>query len=255
MKAQALVLALLAFAAGCTAQLSLPSLSEMKALSGCEHADWDTMVTNAALSECQEFAADPAGIACPAACAKVYEAVGAQCYAELTKFLYQKLGITLGDDLVLPVVNATLEACEMGVPMDPTPLVALVQAAFAPYPTCERADWEAVIGAGCSMQEALSVVKGTCPSDCGNLLSAIGADCLVDFFIGVLDYQGGVSDSDKAKVEGAIRDGYAQCVGGRRRARKMLAGAAAGLEFNPLASLLPAPSSLAAVSASATAAA
>lgn len=62
----------------------------------------------------------------------------------------------------------------MGVPMDPTPLVALVQAAFAPYPTCERADWEAVIGAGCSMQEALSVARGTCPSDCGNLLSGEG---------------------------------------------------------------------------------
>ncbi len=48
--------------------------------------------------------ADSAGIACPAACAKVYKAVGSKCYAELTKFLYQKLGITLGDDLVLPVV-------------------------------------------------------------------------------------------------------------------------------------------------------
>lgn len=111
----ALTLALLAFAAVCRAQLSLPTLcesdlsrcrscraqrtpsvtaatpckaceaaasaaaddvscrptslpaAEMKALPGCEQADWSTMVSHATLHECQEFAAGEAPAPAPAA--------------------------------------------------------------------------------------------------------------------------------------------------------------------------------------------
>lgn len=223
----------------------------MKALPGCEQADWETMLASATLSECQEFAADQADIACPAACAKMYTALGEHCYTQLTKYMFQELGSTLGDDVVVPVVNATLEACEMGMPVDPAPLVALSQAVFAPYPACASVDWEAAMGSGCSMQEALSIAAGTCPRDCQNLLSTMGVDCLLQFFFGVVDYQGGVSDSKKASIEEAVRSGYSECVGGRRRARKMLAGAAAGLQPEPLAALLLAPSRVAAIYAGA----
>lgn len=60
----------------------------------------------------------------------------------------------------------------MGMPVDPAPLVALSQAVFAPYPACASVDWEAAMGSGCSMQEALSIAAGTCPRDCQNLLSS-----------------------------------------------------------------------------------
>ncbi|KAL4434039.1 hypothetical protein ABPG75_000480 [Micractinium tetrahymenae] len=247
----AVLLALLAFAAGSRAQVSLPSMSEMQALPGCAQADWTTMTTNAALSECQEFAADQADIACPAACRDAYLALGEQCYAEVTKYMFAKLGSVLGDDVVLPVINATLEACEQGLLVDPAPLVALAEAVFAPYPACDNVDWEGAMGAGCSVQEAMSAATGTCPSDCQAYLSTMGEDCLVQFFFGVLEHQSSVSDSDKASIEQAIRNGYRACVGGRRRSRKMLAGAAGPkvLQANPLAAFFLAPGSLAAATA------
>lgn len=48
--------------------------------------------------------ADQADIACPAACAKMYTALGEHCYTQLTKYMFQELGSTLGDDVVVPVV-------------------------------------------------------------------------------------------------------------------------------------------------------